>query len=424
MLGGDQAAGAVWLCRDRTLPVGSGTQVMGILNVTPDSFSDGGRFLDQDLALARGREMATEGADIIDVGGESTRPGADPVSAAEELARVVPVIRALAAEVEVPISVDTTKAAVAKAALEAGAAIVNDVSALRADAGMASVVADSGAGVVLMHMLGEPRTMQADPRYADVVGEVAEALARWAAGAEAAGIGHQQIVIDPGIGFGKTPQHNLALLADLRRLGAGRARAPAGSAPRAYPVLVGPSRKSFIGATLGLGVGERRGATAAAVAWSVAQGAAAVRVHDVAEMVRVVRMTEAIRQAACPERSSAGGDKVVIEGLRVFGHHGVKPAEQQEGQEFVIDLEAYLDLRPAGLGDELALTLDYSALARRAAGIVAGERYDLIEALAERLAAAMLEDARVRRAVVRVGKPEAAARHGAASFAVEIERER
>ena len=433
-MGTDQAGAAVWHCRDRALPVGRLTQVMGILNVTPDSFSDGGRYLDHQAALARALEMVAQGADIIDVGGESTRPGAKPVGEAEELDRVVPVIRALAAEATVPISVDTTKAGVARAALEAGAVIVNDVSALRWDAGMASVVADSGAGVVLMHMLGEPRTMQADPSYADVVEEVGDALAGWAAGAEAAGIGHQRIVIDPGIGFGKTPTHNLALLANLRRLGATRAPAPAGPGPsgrpdahgparRGYPVLVGPSRKSFIGATLGLDVGERRGATAAAVAWSVAQGAAAVRVHDVLEMVRVVRMTEAIRQAAGPERSR-GRDKVVIQGLRVFGYHGVNPAEKQEGQEFVIDLEAYLDLHPAGVGDELARTLDYSALARRAAGIVAGQGYDLIEALAERLAAAILDDDRVQRAVVRVGKPEAAARHGAQAFAVEIERGR
>jgi dihydropteroate synthase len=257
--------------------------VMGILNVTPDSFSDGGRFATEAAAVRCGVEMAEEGADIVDVGGESTRPGAMEVPASEEAARVVPVVRALVREVGVPISVDTTKAAVAEAALEAGAVIVNDVSAMRADAAMHGLVAASGAGAVLMHMLGTPRTMQSDPRYGDVVAEVAAALLGWAAEAEAAGIGRDRIAIDPGIGFGKTSAHNLSLLRHLDRLVA-----------TGYPVLVGPSRKSFIGLTLGVPVEERLEGTAATVAWSVAAGARILRVHDVRPMVRVVRMTEAI----------------------------------------------------------------------------------------------------------------------------------
>jgi dihydropteroate synthase len=260
--------------------------IMGILNVTPDSFSDGGLFAGEAAAVKHGVGMAAEGADIVDVGGESTRPGAREVPAEEEAARVVPVVRALAREVDVPISVDTTKASVAEAALEAGAVIVNDVSATRGDPGMPGLVAASGAGVVLMHMLGNPRTMQSDPRYGDVVVEVTAALLDWATGAETLGIQRDRIVLDPGIGFGKTTAHNLSLLRRLDRLVA-----------TGYPVLVGPSRKSFIGLTLGVPIEERLEGTAAAVAWSVAAGARIVRVHDVRPSVRVVRMTEAILKA-------------------------------------------------------------------------------------------------------------------------------
>ena len=275
-----------WRCRGLVLPVAQRVHVMGILNVTPDSFSDGGLFAGEAAAIEHGVAMAAEGADIVDVGGESTRPGAREVAPDEEAARVVPVIRALAREVDVPISVDTTKAQVARAALEAGAVIVNDVSAMRADPAMPGVVAASGAGVVLMHMLGSPKTMQSDPRYGDVVGEVAAALLDWAAGAEALGIGRDRIVLDPGIGFGKTAAHNLSLLRHLDRL-----------VSTGYPVLAGPSRKSFIGLTLGVPLEERLEGTAAVVAWSVARGARILRVHDVRPMVRVVRMTEAILAA-------------------------------------------------------------------------------------------------------------------------------
>jgi dihydropteroate synthase len=277
----------LWRCGDVRLPVFERVHVMGVLNVTPDSFSDGGRFLDEEAAVKRGVRMALEGADIIDVGGESTRPGAPPVPAEEELRRVLPVVSRLAGEVEVPISIDTTKAAVARAALQAGASIVNDVSALRFDGEMAGVVAESGAGVVLMHMRGDPRTMQRDPRYDDVVAEVRKFLITSATAAESAGISSEAIAIDPGIGFGKTAGHNLSLLKHLGTLtGLG------------YPLLVGPSRKSFIGATLGgLEAGERLEGTAAAVAWAAAEGANIVRVHDVKEMVRVVRMVEAIMGA-------------------------------------------------------------------------------------------------------------------------------
>src|SRR5437879_3172345 len=187
------------------------THVVGMLNVTPDSFSDGGRYANLDAAVSRAAEMEAGGADIIDVGGESTRPGAQPVAEADELQRVIPVIEALVREVSVPISVDTTKAAVAEAALEAGAVIVNDVTALRGDRHMVEVVAKSKAGLVLMHMLGEPRTMQQEPRYGDVVAEVSASLLAWAKGAEASGVEHERIVIDPGIGFGKTDRKSTRL---------------------------------------------------------------------------------------------------------------------------------------------------------------------------------------------------------------------
>ena len=273
-----------WRCRDRLLPVFDRTHVMGILNVTPDSFSDGGLFTDPEAAISRGIEMARAGADIVDVGGESTRPGADPVSSDEEMRRVLPVVEGLARRTDAVISIDTTKAVVAEAAVEAGAAIINDVSAMRFDVRMKEVARVSGAGVVLMHMVGEPRTMQQEPRYLDVVREVRQALDEWAAAAEKSGISRESIAIDPGIGFGKTAGHNLLLLKEIREL----------TELSRYPVVVGPSRKSFIGTTLDLPVGDRLEGTAAVVAWAVANGAHVVRVHDVKEMVRVTRMVEAV----------------------------------------------------------------------------------------------------------------------------------
>jgi dihydropteroate synthase len=270
---------------------------MGVLNVTPDSFSDGGQFVAIERAVEHAREMARTGADIIDVGGESTRPGAAPVTAEEELRRVVPVIERLAAGAPgspaLPmISVDSTKAVVAERALAAGARIVNDISALRFDPRMVEVVRDAGAGVVLMHMQGTPETMQQDPRYGDVVAEVRAFLAERVAFAVAHGVEKHQIAVDPGIGFGKTVEHNLRLLARLEELGS-----------LGCEVMVGTSRKSFIGKVLALrGAGEMREAnerlwgTAATVAWSVAHGARIVRVHDVAEMADVVRITEALQQ--------------------------------------------------------------------------------------------------------------------------------
>ncbi len=261
----------------------SRTLVMGVLNVTPDSFYDGGRYTQVEQAVQQAMRMVEEGADIIDVGGESTRPNADPVPLDEELRRVVPVIRALAAEVDVKISIDTYKAAVADAAIKAGATIVNDISGLQFDPRMAETIAAGGAAAVLMHTRGTPRDMQRNPRYEDVVREVREYLSKSCEAALDAGVMEERIWIDPGIGFGKTLEHNLSLLSQLRSLRS-----------LGFPILVGTSNKSMIGQVLNLGVTERLEGTAATVALAIANGADAVRVHDVRAMRRVALMTDAV----------------------------------------------------------------------------------------------------------------------------------
>jgi dihydropteroate synthase len=265
--------------------------IMGIVNVTPDSFSDGGLFLDADAAVKHGERLASEGAAILDVGGESTRPGADPVTEEEELRRVVPVVERLAGRSRV--SIDTTKVAVARAALEAGATIVNDVSALRFDPGMAGLVAETGAGCCLMHMLGEPRTMQEDPRYDDVVSEVKAFLEERLAFAVAEGIDEERVWLDPGIGFGKTVEHNLELLRRLDEIVAiGR------------PVVVGTSRKSFLGKLAGgRDEGERLPGTIATNVLALERGASVFRVHDVAQNVDALAVAAATVRSDVGERS-------------------------------------------------------------------------------------------------------------------------
>lgn len=260
-------------------------KVMGIVNVTPDSFSDGGEFFDAEKAIAHGLELIEGGADVLDIGGESTRPGAEAVSADEELRRIVPVVEGLAGTV--PLSIDTAKASVAAAAIGAGASIVNDVTGLRGDDGMAALCAESGVEVVLMHMLGTPRTMQEDPRYDDVVSEVRQFLLGQVETAEAAGIARDRIWIDPGIGFGKTLDHNLALLAATGKF-----------SETGLPVLVGPSRKAFIGKIDGSAEGERLGGTIAACLEASRGGAAMVRVHDVAPVAQALRVAGAIAARA------------------------------------------------------------------------------------------------------------------------------
>jgi dihydropteroate synthase len=280
----------VWRCRDRTLTLGERTLVMGIVNVTPDSFSDGAMFASAEDAVAHGARLVDEGADLVDVGGESTRPGSDPVEVDEELRRVVPVIEGLAkARPGTPLSVDTRKPEVASAALDSGASVVNDIAAGRNSA-LLETVSRTGAGIVLMHMLGEPKTMQDDPRYDDVVAEVHEFLRERIEAAVFAGIPEERICIDPGIGFGKTVDHNLALLRAvpaLRILGAA--------------VMVGASRKGFIGALTGIDDAAARleGSLAVAVL-AAAHGADLVRVHDVEATVRALKVADAVVREPAP----------------------------------------------------------------------------------------------------------------------------
>jgi dihydropteroate synthase len=271
-------------CRGKVLDLGSHTHVMGILNVTPDSFSDGGQYAEKNAALEHAREMVAQGADIIDIGGESTRPGSEPLTEDEETKRIIPVIERLSAEFEVPISVDTYKSSVAKKALEAGASIVNDISGLRFSNDMAKVIAAQGAAVVLMHIKGTPRDMQVNPLYRDVIGEIMEYLEESSGIALKAGIDRSRIMIDPGIGFGKTLEHNLTILERLdefRSLG--------------FPIVLGTSRKRFIGTVLDIAEPKDRvEGSAATVALGIERGAGIVRVHDVAYMTKVARMTDAI----------------------------------------------------------------------------------------------------------------------------------
>jgi len=260
------------------------TLVMGVLNVTPDSFSDGGRYQNAEAAVARAREMARQGADIIDVGGESTRPGAAKVGEAEELRRVLPVIEALAGQVGAPISIDTMKPGVARAALKAGAAIVNDIAANREDDTMWRVVADTGAGYVAMHMQGTPQTMQTSPAYENVVNEVGAFFRNRLERLAQCGVRLEQVALDPGIGFGKTLEHNLQLLA-----GSGA------FIQFERPLLLGVSRKSFLGKLLGADLPDRLAGSLACAAWAVGEGAHILRAHDVAETVQAARMVEALR---------------------------------------------------------------------------------------------------------------------------------
>ena len=271
----------VWRHRTGEIPLDR-TRVMGILNVTPDSFSDGGRYFEADMALRHGLEMVEQGADLLDVGGESTRPGSEPVSAEEEWHRIGSVIKGLVNKVDVPVSVDTMKPEVASKAIEAGASIVNDVSGLR-DPAMVRLVAGQRIGAVVMHMLGNPKTMQTHPVYSDVVGEVRSFFAERIHDLEAAGVASEAVAVDPGVGFGKTQEHNLALLRNLDRLLA-----------LGHPVVVGVSRKSFIERLGGGEAGERLAGSLAAATFAVSKGAHVVRVHDVGETVRAMHVTDAL----------------------------------------------------------------------------------------------------------------------------------
>ena len=273
---------------DYLLEFNGRTHLMGILNVTPDSFSDGGMFFDKKTAVEHGVRLAGEGADIIDVGGESTRPGAEPVPLEEELERVIPVIRELAGEVDVPISIDTYKSEVAKEAIDAGASIINDISGLRFDDRMAGLAAETGVALVVMHIKGTPRDMQVDPHYDHLLKEIGDYLSRSIEIAVEAGVKKENVIIDPGIGFGKRIEDNFILIKNLeyfRALG--------------QPLLIGPSRKSFLWKTLNVSTDETLEATAAATAASVLSGADLIRAHDVKEISKAIKIADLI--AAAPE---------------------------------------------------------------------------------------------------------------------------
>lgn len=372
--------------------------ILGVLNTTPDSFSDGGRYLDPAVAVARARELGAAGADVIDVGGESTRPGAVAVPREEELARVLPVITELASA-GVSVSIDTIHAATAEAAVAAGARFINDVSGGLHDPDMlavaAAAAAEHGARLILGHWRGIPDPAHERSNYGDVVREVRAELAARADAAIAAGVDPSLIVLDPGLGFDKTGEQCWELLrrlGELQELG--------------YPVLIGASRKRMLGEVLAGVTGapsapsDRDGATAVVSALCSRAGAWGVRVHDVA----------ATAAAIAVERAWAGdatGDRITLTGLEAFAHHGVFDFEREQGQRFLIDIEISVDLRAAAAGDDLSNTVHYGELADAIVAAVAADPVDLIETVAERVAQLALGYPGVSRARVTVHKPDA-----------------
>lgn len=369
------------------------TLVMGIVNVTPDSFADDvSRPRPQD-AIAHARALLADGADIIDVGGESTRPGADRLTVEQERARVLPVVQALVAEGAV-VSIDTMHADVAVDAVAAGARIVNDVSGGLADPRMHRAVAELGVPYVLMHWRRDADGMTHAAHYGDVVGEVVAEVRAQVDAAVAAGIDSSRIIVDPGLGFAKEPVHSWAMLRGLDRLqGLG------------LPVLVGASRKRFLGALLADADGTPRpvdardAASAAVVALAAARGYWGVRVHDVAASADAVRVA-----AAWPQEER---DRIAIHGIRAFGHHGVLDREKRDGQEFSADLVLELDTRSAGRSDDLHDTVDYGQFAEQVHAVLAGPPRDLLEAVAQDIADTCLADPRVQAVTVTVHKPHA-----------------
>ncbi|WP_405218476.1 dihydropteroate synthase [Agrococcus sp. Ld7] len=372
------------------------TEVWGILNVTPDSFSDGGRFVDPGAAIAHARRLLAQGADVIDIGGESTRPGADPIDPSEERARILPVVEALVRE-GVRVSVDTIHASTARAVMDAGAEIVNDVTAGLHDEDMLRAVAAGRARIVLMHSRGIDVTR--DTEYDDVVQEVAQHLVDRVAAAEAAGIDRDRILIDPGFGFSKAADDNWRLLAQLRAL-----------TGMFLPMLVGTSRKRFLGALLpdGAAADERDGLTAITSVLAAQAGASAVRVHDVASTVAALRALEAVQAAAeATADHDADSGSIRLEGIRAFGHHGVLPEERRDGQEFVVDVDLSVQVGAAARTDRVTDTVHYGELAERIVAAVERDPVDLIETLAARLVELCMEHPLVEAAHVTVHKPSA-----------------
>lgn len=384
-------------------------ELWGVLNVTPDSFSDGGRFVDPEAALAQGRRLVAEGASVIDVGGESTRPGAEPVAPKVEQERVMPVVAALAAE-GIRVSIDTMNASTATAAVEAGAAIVNDVSGGLGDPAMLETVAALQCGYVIMHWRGPSETWDFRSEYHWAPQDVTtELMGRWFAALDA-GIQPERIWVDPGLGFAKRPEHNWQLLSELGTLRSIGAR-----------VLVGASRKRFLGALLPDGAAVEERDLLTAVLSALAAGRAdALRVHDVRSSARALNVWQSLVTAAAeaptfggsytassPADAHARGDAITLTGLRAFAHHGVFDHERRDGQEFVIDVTARLDLRGAASHDELASTVHYGVLAEQVVAAVEADPVDLIETVAERVAGVVLRHGAVWHVEVTVHKPEA-----------------
>nr|WP_206448735.1 dihydropteroate synthase [Agrococcus sp. KRD186] len=390
-------------------------EVWGILNVTPDSFSDGGRYVDAGAAIAHARRLRAQGAGVIDVGGESTRPGADPIDPAEERARILPVVTELVRE-GIRVSVDTIHASTAEAVMAAGAEIVNDVTAGLHDEAMLRTVAAGGARIVLMHSRGIDVTVDTD--YDDVVAEVEAHLQERLAAAEAAGIPRSRVILDPGFGFSKQPGDNWRLLAELPRF-----------TRIGPPLLVGTSRKRFLGELVpdGAPSEERDAATAATSLLAAQRGATAVRVHDVASTVASLRALGAMHHAErLPAAAAHGADgwsidlatgamleppqlhgSIELRGVRGFGHHGVLPEERRDGQEFVVDAHLSVDLHDAVTSDDVADTVHYGELAEQLVAAIERDPVDLIETLADRLAGVCLAHPRVEHASVTVHKPSA-----------------
>lgn len=390
------------------------TRIMGILNVTPDSFSDGGRYLDPERATARAREMLAQGAHLIDVGGESTRPGAARVTPEEEQRRILPVVRALASE-GIEVSVDTVHASTARRAIEAGASLINDVSGGTADPMMLRVAAETGAGMLLMHWRGIPDPQHQRSTYLNVVEDVRSELAALADAALQAGIAPEKLILDPGLGFDKTGEQGWEILSALERF-----------TSLGYPLLVGASRKRMIASELreGATAADLDLATAVVSAVSAQAGVWGVRVHDVSTTATALAVAAALngaraRRAAGASEPSAlvdagpvqrlapGDDRIALTGLEVFAHHGVFDFEREQGQRFVIDAEITTDMRAAAAGDALARTVNYAELAEAILRAAQSDPVDLIETLAERLAQVALGFAGVSQARITVHKPDA-----------------
>ncbi len=402
------------------------TIVMGVLNVTPDSFSDGGLFVSAEAAIARGRELATQGADIIDVGGESTRPGASAVAPDEEMRRVLPVIRGLAAQ-GIEVSVDTLNAETAAAVVEAGARLINDVSGGTHDPEMLRTAAkasrERGVRFVIGHWRGIPDPEQLRSDYVDVVAEVRDALASQARAAENAGVAASHIIVDPGLGFDKTGAQCWQLLDRLDAL-----------LSLGFPVLVGASRKRMIAEVLAslpdaartprtgraraevpeggraMPARDRDLATSVVSAFAARAGVWGVRVHDVPSTLQALAVEHAWRgagDAAVTARDRPSRDRIALRGLEVFAHHGVFDFERERGQRFLIDAELSVDLRPAAAGDALERTVHYGELAEAIVAAVERDPVDLIETVAERVASVALRFPGVREATITVHKPDA-----------------